>query len=111
MNQSGRQLMFDGPGRYRIRVQAELSASCVQASERPGGHRRATGTGQPPVTTLTGEVRDQAALMGVLNTLYDMGCPLLEVKRLGDVSPAGDPNSVRSDNSVTLSLAACWPTR
>lgn len=37
---------------------------------------------QPPVTTLTGEVRDQAALLGVLNALYDMGCPLLRVERL-----------------------------
>jgi hypothetical protein len=89
MSQCGRQLMFDGPGRYRICVRAEISAIyskrlndltvTVELQE-----------GQQPVTTLTGEVRDQTALMGVLNTLYDMGCPLLEVTRLGDVRPAED---------------------
>jgi hypothetical protein len=42
---------------------------------------------QEPVTTLTGEVSDQAALMGVLSTLYDMGFPLLKVERL-DSAPA-----------------------
>ena len=89
MNPSGRQLMFDGPGRYRICVQAEMCASyskrlndLVVTVEQQEGKQ--------PVTTLSGEVRDQTALMGVLNTLYDMGCPLLEVKRLGDVRPAED---------------------
>jgi hypothetical protein len=42
------------------------------------------------VTTLTGELIDQAALMGVLNSLYDMGYPLLKVERLGP-SPPADP--------------------
>jgi len=32
-----------------------------------------------PVTVLTGEFQDQAALFGVLNTLYDLGLPLLSV--------------------------------
>jgi len=31
---------------------------------------------------LTGRFVDQAALAGVLNTLYDMGFPLLKVERL-----------------------------
>jgi hypothetical protein len=35
-----------------------------------------------PVTVLTGEFRDQAALAGVLNTLYDLGLPLLSVECL-----------------------------
>ena len=37
---------------------------------------------QPPVTTLTGQVLDQAALMGVLNRLYDLCLPLLSVECL-----------------------------
>jgi hypothetical protein len=41
---------------------------------------------------LTGELRDQAALMGVLNALYDMGCPLLKVERLGALFTAEDSN-------------------
>jgi hypothetical protein len=35
---------------------------------------------QYPVTILTGELVDQAALIGVINTLYDLGCPLLMVE-------------------------------
>jgi hypothetical protein len=32
------------------------------------------------MTTLTGQLIDQSALMGVLNSLYDMGCPILFVE-------------------------------
>jgi hypothetical protein len=46
--------------------------------------------GGPIITTLTGELVDQAALVGVLNSLYDMGYPLLKVERLGPLPPA-DP--------------------
>ncbi len=35
---------------------------------------------QYPVTILTGVLVDQAALIGVINTLYDSGCPLLSVE-------------------------------
>jgi hypothetical protein len=45
--------------------------------------------GKPPVTTLTGELIDQASLMGVLTALYEMGYTLLDVKRL--------PNPVADD--------------
>ena len=46
---------------------------------------------QQPVTSLTGELTDQAALLGVLNTLYDMGFPLLRVERLGSPPLAEGP--------------------
>jgi hypothetical protein len=46
---------------------------------------------QQQVTTLTGELRDQAALMGVLMALYDMGHPLLKVERLGPPPSTQDP--------------------
>ena len=35
---------------------------------------------QYPITTLTGILADQSALIGVLNSLYDMGCPILTVE-------------------------------
>ena len=35
---------------------------------------------QYPVTILTGVLVDQAALNGVINALYDFGCPLLSVE-------------------------------
>ena len=88
MNPSSNQHLFDRPCRYRIRVQGQLSASwssrlgdLVITIRQPAS--------QSPVTTLTGEVRDQAALLGVLNTLYDLGCPLLKVERL-DAVPAAE---------------------
>jgi hypothetical protein len=39
---------------------------------------------QPPVTTLMGELSDQAALAGVLNTLYELHLPLLSVECLSN---------------------------
>lgn len=38
---------------------------------------------QPPVTTISGEIRDQAALSGLLNLVYSLGLPLLSVSYLG----------------------------
>ncbi len=35
-----------------------------------------------PLTTLTGQVSDQAALMGILNHLYDLQLPILSVEYL-----------------------------
>ncbi len=91
MNQGGKRFLFDLPGRYRIRVQGQLSATwssrlsdMVITVKHP--------VNQQPVTTLTGELIDQAALMGVLNALYDMGCPLLKVERLGALPTAEDSN-------------------
>ena len=93
MNQRDTPFLFDQPGRYCIFVQGQLSTSwssrlsdmeiTVQDSE-----------GQPPVTILTGEVRDQAALMGVLNALYNMRCAVLKVEQLdttlSSVTPTND---------------------
>ena len=33
-----------------------------------------------PMTNLTGQLIDQSALIGVLNSLYDMGCPIISVE-------------------------------
>jgi hypothetical protein len=75
-------MLFDLPGRYRIRVRGELSASWAsRLGDMAITVRQAAS--QQQVTTLTGEVRDQAALMGVLNALYDMGFAVLKVERLG----------------------------
>ena len=38
-------------------------------------------TEQPPVTVLTGPLEDQAALQGVLDTLFMLNIPLLLVER------------------------------
>jgi hypothetical protein len=70
---------FDRPGNYRICVQGFLDESL---SERLGGMRISTSRGEnkEPVTTLFGLMVDQAALAGVLNTLYEMHETLLSVE-------------------------------
>jgi hypothetical protein len=91
VNPSSRRLFFDLPGRYRIRVHGQLSASLAdRLGDLAITARHAAD--QQQVTTLTGELTDQAALLGVLNTLYDMGYPLLKVERLGSPPSAEGPS-------------------
>ena len=51
-----------------------------------------------PVTTLRGHLRDQAALAGVLNSLYELHLPVIKVDTLKEPdAPApvrGDPETV-----------------
>jgi hypothetical protein len=42
---------------------------------------------QGPVTTLVGRLRDQAALAGVLEALYNLHLPVLAVQCLEDQEP------------------------
>jgi len=35
---------------------------------------------QYPITILTGQLIDQSALVGVINSLYDFGCPIILVE-------------------------------
>ena len=39
--------------------------------------------GKRPITTLSGEVPDQAALIGMITLLYDMRCPLISIECVG----------------------------
>jgi hypothetical protein len=87
LNQRRPSYVFDTPASYRIRVLGAmdkrrsevLCGMGISSTRRQGG---------PIVTTLTGALADQAALVGVLNSLYDMGYPLLKVERLGPSSLA-----------------------
>ena len=70
------------PGIYQITVQGVLDPDW---SERLGGMEIMTllsQDGESYVTILTGELMDQADLLGVLNFLYNAGFPLLSLKRL-----------------------------
>ena len=75
-------LHLDRPARYRIRVKGYLDGSW---SDRLGGMSITTTAheDETPVTTLVGRLVDQAALIGVLNALYDYHYPLLSVEYLG----------------------------
>ena len=77
------------PSTYRIRVEGHLGEGW---SDRMGGMHIVTARqadGQV-VTTLCGQA-DQAALSGVLNSLYDLGFCLLSVEQVElcqDVAPS-----------------------
>ena len=51
------------------------------------------GEGGAPVTTLLGEVADQASLAGILNTLYRLRLPLISVTFLGETDPGDAPDN------------------
>ena len=72
---------FDCPTPYRIGVQGRIPAKW---------HDRLEGMtitewsapGEPPMTTLQGELTDQAALAGVIQTLYELHLVVVLVERL-----------------------------
>jgi hypothetical protein len=77
-------LTFDGPAAYRIRVRGRIPA---RWRDRVEGMviTVATDSDDVSVTTLAGELGDQASLAGVLNMLYELRLPVLAVEHL----PAG----------------------
>jgi hypothetical protein len=78
---SGYDLSFDGPALYRIRVLGQLSARWSDRLEGMAITVFSADTG-PRVTSLVGELSDQADLAGVLNTLYGLHLPVLSVECL-----------------------------
>jgi len=79
-------LKLETPATYRIRVQGRLDDTWA---DRLGGMAITTGTtaDKPSVTILVGHLADQAALSGVLNTLYELHLPLLSVNNLDEPLP------------------------
>lgn len=79
------QYPFDRPGMYAIQVVGEVDEDW---SDILGGmtlmRSETAGEDAMPVTVLIGLLADQAALSGVLDTLYENRFPLLYVKYLGD---------------------------
>jgi hypothetical protein len=72
---------FDRQALYRIDVQGRIPARWC---ERLEGMTVTVYTPEagPLVTTLLGELSDQAALAGVLRTLYELHLPVVSVQRL-----------------------------
>ena len=77
----GKHLKLWMPATYRIKVYGYLNESWSDrlAGMRITSQKRGNRT---TVTTLTGRVRDQAALAGVLNSLYELHLPILSVEHL-----------------------------
>jgi len=73
------QLQPGKPATYRISVEGALDEKW---SSRLGGMQIVTQERETenPVTTLSGQVPDQAALVGVLNSLYELHLGILLVR-------------------------------
>lgn len=72
---------FDGPAAYQITVRGVIAPGWAGRLEGMAIHRLILDDGTI-FTILTGELTDQAALSGVLNTLYDLQLPLVAVNKL-----------------------------
>jgi hypothetical protein len=81
--QSWKGMKLETPATYRIRVQGKLDESWF---DRLGNMAITpdSAADKPPVTILVGHLPDQAALSGVLNTLYEIHLPLLSVENLDE---------------------------
>lgn len=74
-------LSFDSAARYRILVRGQIAPRWADRLEGMSIHFSAQQD-EPAITILEGELFDQAALAGVLNTLYDMHLPVLSLECL-----------------------------
>ena len=72
-------ISFDRPAIYRIAVKGRIDQLW---SEDLGGMdiRVEAQEDEPVITILTGQVRDQAELMGILNSLYELHMTVLSVE-------------------------------
>jgi len=87
------ELKLDTPATYRIRVKGYLDSSW---SDRLSGLTISWSSQEdvPEVTTLYGQVLDQAALAGVLSALYELHLPLLSVEYMGGDMQDGQTGQV-----------------
>ena len=76
-------ITIGSPANYEIRVVGKLDENW---SNRLGGLMITSSilNNQQVITTLEGNLIDQAALFGVLMTLYDLRLPLLSVECRGE---------------------------
>ena len=66
---------------YEIQVKGRLDQSWGEWFSNLTVTLEPTG-GQPPTTTLTGAVADQAALRGILCRLWDLNLTIVSVRRI-----------------------------
>ena len=81
MKQVKRRLTLGQSATYQIKVQGQLDD---RRSEWAGGMTiTVENDDDPPTTSLTGVITDQAALQGLLRRLYSLGLPLISVNWIG----------------------------
>jgi hypothetical protein len=83
---------------YEIRVEGHLGGSWTTWFEGVDIRREEGGE-----TVLTGPIRDQAALHGVLMRIRDLGLPLVAVRRLNEGKEEEGERSGISDDLALMS--------
>ena len=104
MSRKGQGLRVDQPATYEIRVRGWVDD---RWTEWLGGLRIVLdGRGEDVTTVLTGDLADQAALLGLLESLYNLGYPILGVRLLLEESrsPRSDGESARDPNDRQANL-------
>ena len=72
-------ISFDGPATYRIIVKGRIDR--LWSEDLGGMDIRIEGhEDKSAITILTGQVRDQAELTGIMNSLYELHTTVLSVK-------------------------------
>lgn len=74
---------------FRVRFRGTLGASWFGTLQNVS--LSTTREGKVTVTTLTGEAPDEAALIGLVNLLYQLGCSLIMVETLEQGASANQP--------------------
>jgi hypothetical protein len=72
---------FGGTATYRIVVQGLVGEKWIGRLGAMAFTITSRGEGKPH-TTLTGSIRDQAELSGILETLYGLHLPILKVEKV-----------------------------
>jgi hypothetical protein len=80
-NYSEIQVPFDSPSPYRIMIQGQVAPSWSDRLQGMDIRQTASDSGNT-ISTLTGELPDQTALAGVLNTLHELHLSVLSVECL-----------------------------
>lgn len=80
MKKSSTTLKLNAPASYQIKVQGYLDSHWANRLSGLSISLEEKRSHKDAITTLTGPLADQAALFGVLNTLYDLRLPLISVQ-------------------------------
>jgi hypothetical protein len=71
-------LTISSPAIYQIEVQGRIDEKW--SGDLAGMNITSMNSGDQVITTLIGKLKDQAALAGLLQTVYEMKLPLLSVQ-------------------------------
>jgi hypothetical protein len=80
---NGLDISFDGPATYRIIVKGRIDQRWCEDLGGMDIHIE-SHENEPAITILAGQVRDQAELMGIMNSLYELHMPVLSVEHTAD---------------------------